>query len=49
MGSVSTIPELYAQRRVFYVERQSGYFRPAVWQLSLVLTELPIAMVEMMA
>jgi len=47
MGSVSTIPELYSQRRVFYQERRAGYFRSIVWQLSLVLTELPICAIEM--
>ena len=47
MGSVSTIPELYSQRRVFYQEKRAGYFRPIVWQLSLVLTELPLCAIEM--
>jgi ABC-type multidrug transport system ATPase subunit len=49
MGSVSTIPELSSQRRVFYLEKRSGYFRPLVWQLSLILSEIPIALVEMAA
>ena len=47
MGSVATIPELYSQRRVFYQQKNAGYFSPISWQISLVLTEIPITLIEM--
>jgi ATP-binding cassette subfamily G (WHITE) protein 2 (SNQ2) len=47
MGSVATIPELFSQRRVFYQQKNAGYFSPLAWQISLFLTEIPITLVEM--
>jgi ATP-binding cassette subfamily G (WHITE) protein 2 (SNQ2) len=47
MGSVATIPELFSQRRVFYQQKNAGYFSPLAWQVSLFLTEIPITLIEM--
>ncbi len=48
MGSVATIPELFAQRRIFYHQKRAGYFRPVAWHFSVVVVEIPIVAVEML-
>ena len=47
MGSVATIPELFSQRRVFYHQKNAGYFSGLAFQVSLLLTEIPITLIEM--
>jgi len=48
MGSVASIPELFAQRNVMYSQRASGYFRPVAWQMALLAVEIPIVALEML-
>eukprot|EP00516_Mucochytrium_quahogii_P007391 CAMPEP_0203758064 /NCGR_PEP_ID=MMETSP0098-20131031/10829_1 /ASSEMBLY_ACC=CAM_ASM_000208 /TAXON_ID=96639 /ORGANISM=" , Strain NY0313808BC1" /LENGTH=1683 /DNA_ID=CAMNT_0050650311 /DNA_START=424 /DNA_END=5472 /DNA_ORIENTATION=- len=45
-GSMSVIPELFAQREVYYAQQSAGYFRPLVYQITMLLVEIPVAIVE---
>lgn len=46
-GAMAVIPELFAQREVYYAQKSAGYFRPVAYMLSLFpLVELPIVVLE---
>ena len=48
MGSAGSIPELFSQRRVFYLQRTAGYFSALPFQSTMFLLELFVVIVEML-